>query len=87
MPRGYMVDSVKIIKRFNLFIVAIDTKGQSFEYYETIYLSKTNTLIGTWGSRFGKPYKDYIMHYGVPENAKLIKRTKNYLFFKTNNQT
>lgn len=82
MARGNHVDGVKVIKKFGLFIVTPEFENQSFELYEDIYISQKGTLIGKWGSRFGKPYKDYLMMYGIEPRAKLIKRNSKYLFFK-----
>jgi len=83
MARGNHVDSVKVINKFGLFIVTPEDKQQVFDYYKEIYISKSGTLIGKWGT---KPYeyRDYLMMYGIPNNAKLIRRTSSYLFFLTN---
>lgn len=81
MGRGNHVDFVRVIRKFGLFIVTPESSAQVFDYYKEIYLSKKGTLIGKWGT---KPYeyKDYLMMYGIPNNAKLIRRTSSYLFFK-----
>ncbi|REC40503.1 hypothetical protein [Chryseobacterium sp. 5_R23647] len=82
MARGNHVDGVRIINKFGLFIVTPLFETQSFEPYESIYITKTGTLIGKWGSRFGKPYKDYLMMYGIAPESKLIRRSSQYLIFK-----
>ncbi|MFN4026450.1 MAG: hypothetical protein ACK4IZ_03290 [Flavobacterium sp.] len=77
MARGNHVDGVKVINKFGLFIVTPEFPWQSFKYYDSIYISKNGTLIGKW-----REYKDYLMLYGIPEKAELIRRTSSYLFFK-----
>lgn len=76
MARGNHVDGVKIIERFGFTIVVPAYKGQSFQYYDSIYISRNGMLIGKWYE-----YKDYLTK-GMDVKAKLIRRTSSYLFFK-----
>lgn len=81
MARGNHVDSIRVIKKFGLFIVTPESKREVFDYYTDIYITKSGTLIGKWGK---KPYeyRDYLMMYGISPDHELIRRTSNYLFFK-----
>ena len=81
MSRGKFVDGVEVISKFGLFIVTVEFSHQSFSNYKEIYISKRGTLIGKWGT---KPYeyKDYLIHYGIPKGATLLRITSKYLFFK-----
>lgn len=75
MARGNHVDMVIIIERFGLYIVTPASIYQTFKYYDEVYLSKLNRIIGRWGK-----YRDYMDC--LPTKAKLIRRTDKYLFFK-----
>ncbi len=84
MARGNFVDFVTVKKRFGYYIVTAEFDTQNFESYNKIYFSRNGTLIGQWGGNIrGVPYsyKDYIIR-GIPQPAKLIRRTSKRLFFK-----
>lgn len=78
MARGNIV-SVKAVRRmFGLYI--IESMFGGFNRYDKIHISKTGTVIGTWGSRVGAPYKDYLRK--VPCTCKVICRKDNYIVLK-----
>lgn len=52
----------------------------SFNDYEHIYLSKAGMVIGTWGSKFGKPYKDYLRR--VPKGCQIVQIKDDYIVLK-----
>ena len=82
MARGNIVSSVNVIRKFNFIIVTPTFGFANFSRYKKFHLSKKGTLIGTWGD---KPYqyRDYLV-MGMPQNAKLLRRTDMYLFFTSN---
>lgn len=82
MARGHLVDSVTIIRKFNLIIITPTHSYRDFSRYKKFHLSKKGMLIGTWGD---KPYeyRDYML-MDMPKNAKLLRRTDRYLFFTSN---
>lgn len=79
MARGNHVNSVNVIERFGLYIVSTVFPYETFKYYDKIYLSKTHRVIGRWKS-MGTYYRDYMIC--LPTNAKLIRRSDNFLYFK-----
>ena len=52
----------------------------SFNDYDRIYISKTGTVIGTWGSKFGNCFKDYLRK--VPCTCKVVCIKDNYIVLK-----
>ena len=78
MARANMV-SVKTVRRmFGLYVV--ESMSGSFNDYDEIHISKTGTVIGTWGSRVGESYRDYLRK--VPPTCKLIQITDKYIVLK-----
>lgn len=78
MARGNLV-SVKCV-RYILGLYVIESMSGSFKDYEHIYLSKAGMVIGTWGSKFGKPYKDYLRR--VPKGAQIVQIKDDYIVLK-----
>lgn len=78
MARANMV-SIKTVRQiFGLYIVKAESG--SFKDYDRIHISKTGTVIGTWGSRVGASYKDHLRK--VPCTCKIICVKDNYIVLK-----
>ena len=78
MARANIVSVKTVRKMFGLYVV-VSLCG-SFKDYDSIHISKTGTVIGTWGSRLGNSYRDYLRK--VPCTCKVICITDNYIVLK-----
>lgn len=78
MARGNMVSIKNVRRLFGLYIIT--SMVGSFNDYDRIYISKTGTVIGTWGSKFGNCFKDYLRK--VPCTCKVVCIKDNYIVLK-----
>ena len=78
MARANMVSVRGVRKMFGLYIV--ESMSGSFNDYDKIHVSKTGTVIGTWGSRIGDSYRDYLRK--VPCTCKVVCIKDNYIVLK-----
>ena len=77
MARGNIVSVKTVRKMFGLYV--IESLFGSFTDYRHIHVSRTGTVIGTWGN-LGITYKDYLRK--VPPTCKLIQITDKYIVLK-----
>lgn len=78
MARGNIV-SVKSVRRlYGLYVIMSDVGD--FRDYDKIHVSKTGTVIGTWGSRVGVSYRDYLRK--VPVSCKVVCVKEKYIVLK-----
>jgi len=62
MARGNLIDgaTLEVTQKCGLTILNTHFDWDDFTKYDKFHISKKGTLIGTWGSRVGYKYRDYL---------------------------